>query len=120
MPAEDKPLTSTIFHLNLQRYCITFDEHSGSYDFYNPPDINEEFFSAFEKHFVPRQNLWPVLFKCTFTIVNRQTAPAVGFVEVTYMRVWTTSVYEGFILLHKNEHGWRHKKEDYLQWDDWK
>ena len=87
LSSKDKSLTFTNFDINLQRYCITFDEHSNFFDFYNPPEIIEEFFSAFEKQFVPRQKFRPVLFKCTFTIVNRQPPPAAGFAEVTDTRV---------------------------------
>ena len=84
LPAEDKPLTFTSFDKYLQRYSKSFDEYSNFYDFYNPPEIIEEFFF-----------LLPVLFKCTFITVNQQPPPAAGFAEVTDTRVWTTSVYEG-------------------------
>ena len=97
LPAEDKPVNITNFERDLQRYCITFNEHGENYDFYDPPEIISEFFVAFQKNFIPRQNLKPVLLKCTFTIINRQPPLNAGFVEVTDIRVWTTNVYEGII-----------------------
>ena len=45
--------------------------------------------------FIPRPNLRQVSFKCTFTIVNRQSAPRVGFAEITDSSVWQTNVYDG-------------------------
>lgn len=33
------------------------------------------------------------MFKCTFTVINRQPPP--GFFEITANRVWVTDVYEG-------------------------
>ena len=50
---------------------------------------------VFEPIFVPRPNLEKVIFKCSFTIINRQPPPAVGFGEITDTSVWVTSIYEG-------------------------
>ena len=49
---------------------------------------------VFEQNSVPRPNLEKVRFECSFTIINRQPLPAVGFVELTDRRVWVTNVYE--------------------------
>ena len=53
-----------------------------------------EFLIVFEQKFIPKLNLEKVRFKCSFTIINRQPPPAVGFVELTDTRVWVTNVYE--------------------------
>ena len=36
---EDKTLKKTYFDENLQKYCITFHEHGGYYDFYYSQEI---------------------------------------------------------------------------------
>ena len=50
---------------------------------------------VFDQNFFPRPNLEKVRFKCSFTIINRQPPPAVGFVEITDTAVWIANNYEG-------------------------
>ena len=50
---------------------------------------------VFENVFIPQPNLSRVRFKCSFTIINDQPTPRVGFVEGTDSRVWQINVYEG-------------------------
>ena len=45
--------------------------------------------------FILRTDPRQVHFKCTFTIVNSQSAPRAGFAEITDSRVWQTNVYDG-------------------------
>ena len=93
-PAEDKPFNKIYFDENLQKYCITFDEHSNYHDFFNSQEIVSESLQVFENNFVPRLNLSRVNFKCTFMLINQQLAPAVGFAEFTSSRVWVMNIFE--------------------------
>ena len=79
----------------MQRFCINFSQHGDHYNFSDSQGLVSDFLTVFENVFIPQPNLNRVRFKCSFTIINRQPAPRVGFVEVTKSRVWQTNVYEG-------------------------
>ena len=53
-----------------------------------------ESLQVFENNFVPRPNLSRVNFKCTFTLINQQLAPGLGFAEFTSSRVWVMNIFE--------------------------
>ena len=80
---------------DLQKYCISFEEHGEFFYFYNQREIISEFLIVFEQNVVSSANLKRVRFNCSFTIINRLPPSAAGFVELTNFRVWVTNVYEG-------------------------
>ena len=82
LPTGDKPLKKIYSNENLQKYCITFDEHSNYYYFFDSREIMSEFLQIFENNFAPRVNLGRVRFNCTFTLINRQPSWPVGFAEL--------------------------------------
>ena len=50
--------------------------------------------TVFENNFVLHNGIVS-LFKCSFTIINCQPKPRVGFVDIVDSRVWQTDVYSG-------------------------
>ena len=77
------------------RFCINFSKHGDHYNFSDSQGPVSDFLMVFENVFIPQPNLSRVRFKCSFTIINHQPAPRVGFVEGTDSRVWQINVYEG-------------------------
>ena len=64
------------------------------YNFYNSREAVPEYLMVFENNYTPNANLRQPRFKCSFTIINQQTAPRDGFAEITDSRIWQTNVYE--------------------------
>ena len=95
LPSKDKPIKKTFFDSDTQKYCINFSENRDYYDFYDSSESIFEFLTVFENNSIPRRNLEPVNFKCSFTKLNHQPPPMPGFVEVIVARVWVTNVYIG-------------------------
>ena len=46
-PIEDKPINVRVFDEKLQKYSITFSQHSDFYNFYDPRDIIPEYLQVF-------------------------------------------------------------------------
>ena len=88
-------MKKTYVNENLKKFCINFDEQGRFYNFLNAWEVVFEFLTIFENIFTPRWNLRQVSFKSTFTIVNHQHTPRVGFAEITGSREWQTNVYDG-------------------------
>ena len=63
--------------------------------FYNSKEAVSEFLTVFENNFRPNADLRQSKFKCSFTMINRQSAPRDGFPEVTDSSIWQTNVYKG-------------------------
>ena len=76
----------------MQRFCINFNEYSHFYDFFDSQSIVSDFLTVFENNFVPL-NGTVSLFKCSFTIINHQPPPTVGFVDILDSCAWQTDVY---------------------------
>ena len=81
-PGEDKPIERRYFDENLDRFCINFSKHV-NYNFPDSQGLISNFLRVFENVFILQPNLSRVWFKCSFTIINHQTATCVRFVEVT-------------------------------------
>ena len=81
-PVEDKPIERRYFDENLDRFCINFSKHV-NYNFPDSQGLISNFLRVFENVFILQPNLSRVWFKCSFTIINHQTATCVRFVEVT-------------------------------------
>ena len=81
----------------MQQFCINFNEHSDHYDFFDSRSIVSDFLTVIENNFVPRNSVVS-LFKCSFTIINCQPPPRVGFVDILDSHVWQTDVYNGIYL----------------------
>ena len=94
-PTEDKYLKKTFFDENSKRYCINFLKHGTFYNFYNSREAVSEFLTVFYNNYTPNADLRQSRFKCSFMIINQQTAPRDGFAEITDSRIWQTNVYEG-------------------------
>ena len=67
---------------------------SDHYDFFYSRSIVSDFLTVFESNFVSRGGIVS-LFKCSFTIINRQPPPRVEFVDILDSLVWQTDVYSG-------------------------
>ena len=91
---EDKPIKIVKYDENLQQFYINFNEHSDYYDFFDSRSIISDFLTVFENNFVQRNGV-VLLFKCSFTIINCQPSPRVGFVDILDSRIWQTEVYSG-------------------------
>ena len=91
-PIEDKPVKIVKFDENLQRFCINFNKHSDHYNFFDSRSIVSYFLTVFENNFVPRKGVVSLI-ECSFTIINCQPPPRVGFVNILDSRVWQTDVY---------------------------
>ena len=76
----------------MQRFCINFNEYSHFYDFFDSQSIVSDFLTVFENNFVLRNGIVS-LFECSFTIINHQPPPKVGFVDILDSCVWQTDVY---------------------------
>ena len=76
----------------MQRFCINFNEHSHFYDFFHSQSVVSDFLTVFENNFVLRNSIVS-LFECSFTIINHQPTPRVGFVDILESCVWQTDVY---------------------------
>ena len=88
-------MKKTYFDENSLKFCIDFDEHGIHYNFFDAREVVSEYLTVFENMFIPRPNFRQVRFKCTFTIINRQTAPRARFADITDCRMWQTNVYDG-------------------------
>ena len=64
------------------------------YNFYNSRKAVPEYLMVFENNYALNADLTQPRFKCSFTIINRQTAPRDGFAEIADSRIWQTNVYE--------------------------
>ena len=64
------------------------------YNFYNSREAVPEYLMVFENNYTLNVDLRQPRFKCSFTIINRQTAPRDGFTEITNSKIWQTNVYE--------------------------
>ena len=76
----------------MQRFCVNFNEHSHFYDFFDSQSVVSDFLTVFENNFVLRNGIVS-LFECSFTIINHQPPPRVGFVDILDSCVWQTHVY---------------------------
>ena len=79
-PTEDRPIRKTYLDENFQRFHVTISEHRDHYDFYDSQKVISEFLTVFEDVFVPQADLRRARFKCSFTIINRQSSHRIGFI----------------------------------------
>ena len=71
-PFEARPIEMKKFDENLMRYFVSFEQHSGYYNFYDLDAIMENFLNLFWLKFVPKCNLNKVKIKAGFSILNFQ------------------------------------------------
>ena len=55
---------------------------------YNSREVVSQFLMVFENNFTPNADLGQSRFKCSFAIINHQSAPRDGFDEITDCRIW--------------------------------
>ena len=91
-PIENKPIKIVKFDENLQQFCVNFNQRSDYYDFFYSRSIVSDFLTVFVNNFVQR-NGFVSLFKRSFTIINCQPPPRVGFIGILFSRIWQTDVH---------------------------